>query len=500
MKFEELAIDEGVKRALAEQNYENMTKIQERAIPILLEGHDLIGKSQTGTGKTFAFAIPSIEKIDKDDPKTQVLVLLPTRELALQVANEYKKLLRFYPGIGVVSVFGGAPMDYQIRSLKKKAQIVVGTPGRVMDMMRRKVLKLDDLKMIVLDEADEMLNMGFREDIEWILEAIDHKIQIVLFSATMPAPILRIAKTYQDHPEMVEIEARNLVNQNILQKYYNIAEGSKFEALSRLIDVYKPKRSLVFCNTKALVDDLTSKLQKEGYPADKIHGDMPQAARLKVLKRFQDGELTMLVATDVAARGIDVSDVDIVFNYDVPDNEEYYVHRIGRTGRAGKKGLALTLARMRDQGRLRRITDYTKKSIEKDLIPSGEMINDIKTEHFKNKIENADLSEENLRDYLEIVDDLKGRGYDPRVVAATLIRKIMPLEAGEDLNIEVRPRQKNKKNNSRDNNKNGYRKFYSDNQKRGRGSKKGKKKFNNGKNSAPKGGKKKAAPAKKKKK
>ncbi len=471
MDFRELNIDESVKQSLDEAGITHMTKIQEKSIPILLKGTDLIGKSQTGTGKTFAFAIPAIEKIDEAHLVPQVLVLLPTRELALQVATEFKKLLKHRKGIHIVSVFGGASMDQQIKSLRRGAQIVVGTPGRVMDMIRRKVLKLEDLKMIVLDEADEMLNMGFREDIEWILEAINHDVQTVLFSATMPAPILRIAKTYQHHPEMVEIEARNLVNQNISQKYYNIAEGSKFEALSRLIDVYKPKRSLVFCNTKALVDDLTAKLQKEGYPADKIHGDMPQASRLKVLRRFQDGELTMLVATDVAARGIDVNDVDIVFNYDVPDNEEYYVHRIGRTGRAGKKGLALTLARLRDQGRLRRITDYTKKGIEKDLIPSGQTINEIKKENFIDAYPQMNETSKSSGTYYQIIDTLAEEGHDPREVAATLLSRLLPLDEGHDLNIEVKPRKSKESGKSQD-------RYYPGNQKRGRGSKKGKKKFN----------------------
>ena len=271
MKFNELNVSDKLKEALADQGFEEMTKIQERAIPILLEGRDLIGKSQTGTGKTFAFAIPAAEKINPEIHAPQILVLLPTRELALQVAQEFQKILRHEPDIRVVSVFGGSPMDQQIRALKKGAQIVVGTPGRVMDMIRRKVFRLQDLKMVVLDEADEMLNMGFREDIEWILEAIDHELQIVLFSATMPSPILRIAKNYQKSPEMVEIEARNLVAPGISQKYFNIADRNKFEALSRLIDVYKPKRSLIFCNTKALVDELTGKLQRKGYPVDRIH-------------------------------------------------------------------------------------------------------------------------------------------------------------------------------------------------------------------------------------
>ncbi|MFR2405868.1 MAG: DEAD/DEAH box helicase, partial [Eubacterium callanderi] len=385
MKFRELEINEQLLRAIDDMGFVDMTEIQERAIPRLMEGGDLIGKSQTGTGKTMAFAIPAIEKIDPELRKPQVLVLLPTRELALQVSEEFRKVLKYSHSIKVVAVFGGASIENQLRDLKAGAQIVVGTPGRVMDHMRRKTLKFNALTMAVLDEADEMLNMGFREDIELILDAVDHDVQTVLFSATMPKPILKIAETYQKNPTMIEISPKTMVAPSIEQKYFNISDQNKFEALTRLLDVYKPQRSLIFCNTKHYVDEITENLQELGYSVDKIHGDMRQVSRLNVLKRFSQGRLKILVATDVAARGIDVDDVDIVFNYDVPDNEEYYVHRIGRTGRAGKSGLSLTLARSRDQFKLRKITDYTKKSIERDLIPTSEVINDIKIAHFKER-------------------------------------------------------------------------------------------------------------------
>ncbi len=438
MEFNQLQIQEGLAKALAEQSFKEMTKIQEQAIPVLLEGKDVVGKSQTGTGKTFAFAIPAIEKIDPILKKPQVLVLLPTRELALQVADEFRKLLKYLPDIRTASVFGGAPMDNQIRAIKAGAQIVVGTPGRIMDHMRRKTLKLDDLKVVVLDEADEMLNMGFREDIEWILDHTDHKPQIVLFSATMPEAIRRIARTYQQQPVSVEIEAKYLVAPGIEQKYYSISDKDRYEALSRLIDAYKPKRSLIFCNTKAEVDELTRRLQKSGHPVDKIHGDMPQSARLKVLDRFSKGQLSILIATDVAARGIDVNDVDIVFNYDVPDNEEYYVHRIGRTGRAGKSGLALTLTGARDEYRLNRIKRYTKKDIEKDLVPTGEMINELKIEHFKERFRKH--SDGDLERYYNIVKEMKDKGYAPETIAAVLLRRLLPLEDQGDINVKRQPR------------------------------------------------------------
>ena len=435
MKFNELEIREELARAIDAMGFETMTEIQERAIPRLMTGVDLIGKSQTGTGKTMAFAIPAIERIIPEVRKPQVLVLLPTRELALQVAEEFRKALKFTQGIRVAAVFGGASMDQQIRELKGGAQIVVGTPGRIMDHMRRKTLKFGNLTMVVLDEADEMLNMGFREDIELILQAVDHEVQTVLFSATMPEPILKIAKTYQKHPEKVEVSPKNMVAPSIEQKYFNIADQNKFEALTRLLDVYKPQRSLIFCNTKHYVDEITENLQELGYSVDKIHGDMRQIARLNVLKRFSTGRLKILVATDVAARGIDVDDVDIVFNYDVPDNEEYYVHRIGRTGRAGKRGLSLTLARSRDQFKLRKITDYTKKSIEKDLIPTSEVINDIKIAHFKERFKMR-AEKGDLERYMAIVRELEEKGYEPEFIAAVLLQAQLPLSDAADLNAE----------------------------------------------------------------
>lgn len=445
MKFTELEINEQLLQGIEEMGFVEMTEIQERAIPQLMMGGDLIGKSQTGTGKTVAFAIPAITKLDPSIKKVQVLVLCPTRELAVQVSDEFRKVIKYQKGVKVLPIFGGASIEGQIRDLKSGVQIVVGTPGRVMDHMRRKTLKLSDVSMVVLDEADEMLNMGFREDIELILDEIDHDIQTVLFSATMPKPILKIAETYQKDPVMIEISPKTMVATSIEQKYFNISDHHKFEALTRLLDVYKPQRSLIFCNTKKYVDEITDDLKKLGYSVDKIHGDMRQMSRMAVLKDFSRGKLNILVATDVAARGIDVDDVDIVFNYDVPDNEEYYVHRIGRTGRAGKSGISLTLARSRDQFRLKKITDYTKKSIERDLIPTSEVINDIKIAHFHERFKiRADKGTEkgSLDTYLKIIDDLVEKGYTAETIAAVLLQAQLPLSEAEDLNtVERRPRR-----------------------------------------------------------
>lgn len=450
MKFTELKIDEKVLKALEEMGFEEMTEIQERAIPQLLEGGDLIGKSQTGTGKTVAFAVPAVEKLDPSIKKPQVLVLCPTRELAVQVSDEFRKVIKHAKGIKVLPIFGGASIENQIRDLKAGPQIIVGTPGRVMDHMRRRTLKLSEVTMVVLDEADEMLNMGFREDIELILDEITHEIQTVLFSATMPRPILKIAETYQKNPIMVEVSPKNMVAPGIEQKYFNISDHHKFEALTRLLDVYKPKRSLIFCNTKKYVDEITDDLKKLGYSVDKIHGDMRQMSRMAVLKQFSRGQLNILVATDVAARGIDVDDVDIVFNYDVPDNEEYYVHRIGRTGRAGKTGLSLTLARSRDQFRLKKITDYTKKSIERGLIPTSEVINDIKIAHFHERFK-IRAEQGTIACYVEIIEDLKEKGYAAELIAAVLLKAQLPLSEAEDLNtVERRRRSDSPRRDGRD--------------------------------------------------
>ncbi|HEY5556564.1 DEAD/DEAH box helicase [Acetobacterium sp.] len=441
MKFTELKINEKLLQGIQEMGFEEMTEIQEQAIPQLMGGGDLIGKSQTGTGKTVAFAIPAIEKLDPTIKKVQVLVLCPTRELAVQVSDEFKKVLKYDRSIKVLPIFGGASIEGQIRELKSGVHIVVGTPGRVMDHMRRKTLKLSEVSMVILDEADEMLNMGFREDIELILDEIEHEIQTVLFSATMPKAIMKIAETYQKNPVFVEISPKNMVAPGIEQKYFNISDHHKFEALTRLLDVYKPTRSLIFCNTKKYVDEITDDLKKLGYSVDKIHGDMRQISRMAVLKQFSRGQLSILVATDVAARGIDVDDIDIVFNYDVPDNEEYYVHRIGRTGRAGKTGMSLTLARSRDQFKLRKITDYTKKSIERGLIPTSDVINDIKVAHFHERFK-IRAEKGSLACYAEIVEELKTKGHTAEEIAAVLLQAQLPLSEAADLNtVERRPRR-----------------------------------------------------------
>lgn len=326
------------------------TPIQAQSIPLILEGRDVVGRSQTGTGKTAAFGIPAIQMVDPnlDRRMAQILLLCPTRELAVQACEELKKLAHHTRGVHVCAVYGGAPIERQIVQLKD-ANIVVGTPGRVMDHLRRRTLKISELRMVILDEADEMLSMGFREDIETILTQAPENRQTILFSATMPKEIMNLIDNYQKDPVLVEINKSQVALNSIEQFYYDIPTGRKNDALGLLLHYYAPSRSMVFCNTKKMVDDLTGWLLDHGFKAEGLHGDMKQSQRTVVMDAFKAGRTSILVATDVAARGIDVDDINCVFNYDIPQNAEYYVHRIGRTGRAGKSGSAYTLCCGRNQ-------------------------------------------------------------------------------------------------------------------------------------------------------
>lgn len=340
-----------IKRALDDMGFEKLTEIQQKSIPLILEGRDVIGKSQTGSGKTIAFGVPAVECIDKEINKknTQVLVLVPTRELAIQACAEIRKLMKYTHDIRTVAIYGGQMLSKQIPLMRQGSQIVVGTPGRVMDHIDRKTLKLQDLKMIVLDEADEMLNMGFREDIETILKAVPDERQTVLFSATMPKEILDIVNNYQNNPQLVEVAKKQITVETINQYAVECPKGTKTDALACIMQKEDIKLGIVFCNTKKMVDNLVPILEERGIFARGLHGDMRQRDRDRVMKEFRSGAVQLLVATDVAARGIDVNNVDAVFNYDIPTQTEYYVHRIGRTGRAGKGGASYTFITDRRQ-------------------------------------------------------------------------------------------------------------------------------------------------------
>lgn len=454
MNFNELNISPDILKAISDMGFETATEIQQKAIPLILDGEDIIGQSQTGTGKTAAFAIPILEKIDENVKKPQVLVLCPTRELAVQVCNEFIKLTK-YTKIKATAIFGGDSMPRQISALKKGVQIVIGTPGRTIDHMKRRTLKMESINSIILDEADEMLNMGFREDIEDILERIANvNIQTILFSATMPKPILEIAKSYQKDPKLVKITRKELTTDTIDQCYYNVREQYKPEVLRRLIDVSHSKLSLIFCNTKKRVDEVTDLLQHRGYLCDKIHGDMKQVVRLNVLNKFNKGTINILVATDVAARGLDIKNVETVVNYDVPDNEEYYVHRIGRTGRAGKKGASHTLVSKRDLRRLHNIIHYIKKDIPRKKIPSVESVNEVKISTCLDDIITKIETASNLPKYDNIISELKERGYSAEKIAAALLSESLELreDTGSNLGFDGRKQHTNTRHGNRRNN------------------------------------------------
>ncbi|MCL2753600.1 MAG: DEAD/DEAH box helicase [Defluviitaleaceae bacterium] len=370
--FESLPISDEIKRAVADMGFTQTTHIQRQGIPAVMTGRDVIGHSQTGTGKTAAFGIPAIEKLNPAlKGRTQVLVLCPTRELAQQVAAQMRLFAKYKHSIGIVCIYGGQSIDVQINALKRGADIVIGTPGRVMDHMRRRTLKLADLSLMILDEADEMLNMGFREDIETILQEVSEDRQTLLFSATMSPEIMAITGKFQKDPVIVKISKQNMVLPNIKQFLYDIPRGTKFDVLCRLIDYYNPKRSMIFCNTKKMVEELSEQLRNRGYFAETLHGDMKQFARNLVMDSFKKGRTDMLIATDVAARGLDIDHIEYVINYDLPADMEFYVHRIGRTGRAGREGTSLTLITgNKEFAQVKELERFTKQKLQLAPIPT----------------------------------------------------------------------------------------------------------------------------------
>lgn len=421
MTFEEMCLDTRIMRAIAEMGFEQPSPIQAQSIPIAVEGKDMIGQARTGTGKTASFGIPMLQRINPKDKSLQAIVLCPTRELAIQSANEIRKLAKFLHGIKVLPIYGGQEISKQIRSLKGGVQIVIGTPGRVMHHLRRHTLKPQTVDIVVLDEADEMLNMGFREDIETILGQLPEERQTMLFSATMPKPILEIAKRYLHEPEIVKVIQKELTVPKIEQYYYEVNPRKKNEVLSRLLDMYDPSLSLVFCNTKRKVDELVADLKGRGYFAEGLHGDMKQSQRDRVMNGFRNGRTDILVATDVAARGIDVDDVEAVFNYDVPQDDEYYVHRIGRTGRAGREGRAFTLVVGKEIYKLKDIQRYCKTKIRRQPIPS---VNDVAAIKVEKLLEQAGelIATDGLGRMMDLLEEyLDGSDYSATEMAAALL-------------------------------------------------------------------------------
>lgn len=427
-KYEESGIDSRIIRAVTEIGYEEMTPIQQEAIPALLSGRDIIGQAQTGTGKTAAFGIPMIQMADPEDEHVQAIVLCPTRELALQAAEEIRRFAKYMQGVSVLPIYGGQDIEKQIRSLKNKITIVVGTPGRVMDHMRRHTLKLDHIRLVVLDEADEMLNMGFVEDIETILADIPSEHQTALFSATMPQAILDIAGKYQKDAVNIQIEKKELTIPLVKQYYYEVLKQNKEEVVCRLLDYYNPKLSLVFCNTKSMADQLAQNLKGRGYFAEALHGDLSQAQRDKVMNSFRAGVTEILVATDVAARGLDVDNVEAVFNYDIPQDVEYYVHRIGRTGRAGRKGRSFTLVVGREIYRIRDIERICNTRIKARAVPSVADITQAKSAKLLEQVLEL-VGENDLSGLEKIVQDKLD---EENITAMELCAGFLKLHLGED--------------------------------------------------------------------
>ncbi|MEP6974044.1 MAG: DEAD/DEAH box helicase [Spartobacteria bacterium] len=424
--FAELGLAPEILKAIERMGFEEASPIQSAAIPVLLEGADVVGQSQTGSGKTAAFGIPAIQLVDANLRAPQVLVLCPTRELAVQVAEEIAKLAFFKRGVRELPIYGGQSYERQFRGLSAGAQIIIGTPGRVMDHLERKSLKLDQIKMVVLDEADRMLDMGFVDDIKTILREVPNERQTVFFSATIPRPIQELIKHFTRNPVNVRMEAEALTVPAIEQVYYEVDRRSKLEVLCRLIDLEDIKLAIIFCATKMMVDDLTEHLTARGYNADKLHGDMTQAMRERVMGKFRKHAIEILVATDVAARGLDVDDIEVVFNYDLPHDGEDYVHRIGRTGRAGKGGKAVTFVAGREIYRLENIQRFTKSRIRREKIPTAEEVEGRRATAFAEAIRET-LAKGEYKRHDELLDRLLEQGHSPTDIASALIHLL-----GED--------------------------------------------------------------------
>lgn len=424
-------LDNRIVRAIREMGFEKLSPIQEQAIPYLLQGEDIIGQAQTGTGKTAAFGIPAIQHINPDVKKLQTIILCPTRELAIQAAEELRKIAKYMHGIKVLPVYGGQDISRQIAGLRG-VQIIVGTPGRVMDHMRRRTIKLDLVNMVVLDEADEMLNMGFREDMELILGQIPGEHQTALFSATMPKPILEITDRFQNDAKLVKVAAQELTIPLVSQKFYRVKNQDKDAACVRLLEYYQPKLTLIFCNTKKKVDELSDLLKEQGFQAEGLHGDLSQAQRDAVMKRFRNGGTSILIATDVAARGIDVDDVETVINYDIPQDIEYYVHRIGRTGRAGRKGRSFTFANSREIYKIREIERVCHTTITEKKLPGAAKVLKAKADKYLNKAwelhEHEDI--ELMKSFLQ--RKMEEEGCDALELAAAML-KLQVGDKGEEI-------------------------------------------------------------------
>ncbi|MCJ0930405.1 DEAD/DEAH box helicase [Virgibacillus halodenitrificans] len=453
--FKELGVSAPIMKALEKMGFEEATPIQSETIPLAMQGNDVIGQAQTGTGKTAAFGIPMIEKIDPKQRKIQGLVVAPTRELAIQVAEEVNRLAKF-KGIRALAVYGGQHMDRQIRALKDGPQIVVATPGRLLDHMRRRTIKIDMVQTAILDEADEMLNMGFIDDIRDILKGIPEERQTLLFSATMPKEIRDIATNLMKDPKEIKVKAKEMTVENIDQFFVEIPEKFKFDTLNNHLDINSPELAIVFSRTKKRVDEITEGLQARGYRAEGIHGDLTQGKRMSVLNKFKGGRVDVLVATDVAARGLDISGVTHVYNFDIPQDPESYVHRIGRTGRAGKTGEAISFITPREMAHLHLIEKTTKSKMKRLMPPTNKDAQQGQQQVTVDKILST-IEKQDLKAYHETASELLEDNDSVTVIAAALKlltkeRRDTPVKISSVAPISVKKAQ-NSRDNRRSNNK-----------------------------------------------
>ncbi len=451
--FSQLGLCDELQQAIRDLGYESPSPIQALAIPTVLEGKDIVGLSETGSGKTAAFTLPALQMVDSDNPVAQVLILSPTRELCVQVCEEVNRLGKHIQGLRAVPVYGGASIERQITQLKRGAHIVVGTPGRLLDHLRRKTLKPATIKLAILDEADRMLDMGFREDMEDLLGALHKEHQTLFFSATMNKQVQKLIQKFGNDPEEISIKSQTKTVSTVSQTYYEVRNRSKVEVLTRIIDTDNPRLSVVFCNTKRSVDECTEALMARGYAADKLHGDITQQQRERTTRKFRDGKFDILVATDVAARGLDIDDVDAVFNYDIPQDPEDYVHRIGRTGRAGREGKAVSFVFGRDIYRLQNIEKYTSQKIERAKIPSQEEVEGKRADQLFDLVK-SQLEKEYTRSYRHYIDRLLDDGHTATDIASSLFELLRDAVGREGEKIaeddpNYKPRDRKKPRNDR---------------------------------------------------
>jgi len=420
LRFAELGLSPEILKAVDKMGFEEASPIQTAAIPVILSGRDMVGQSSTGSGKTAAFAIPAVERVDPHVRKAQVLVLCPTRELAVQVAEEVAKVSFFKRGVQALPIFGGQSYERQFRGLEAGAQIIIGTPGRVLDHMERGTLRLDTLKLLILDEADRMLDMGFREDIERVLAGAPESRQLLFFSATMPPAISALIRRFAREPQLVKIEAHAQNAPQVDQVWFEVDRRSKLEALTRLIDIHDFRYGIIFCATKLMVDELDEHMHARGYAVDRLHGDITQAQRIRVMEKFRRRGFEFLIATDVAARGLDVDDLEVVFNFDLPNDAEDYTHRIGRTGRAGRTGKAFTFVSGRDLYALQSMIRYGRLKIRRERIPSLDQVEEARENQFFERLR-ATLDEGKFRKQDRMLDRLLDQGYPSTDIASALI-------------------------------------------------------------------------------